>query len=96
MVLLTFIITAIFLILHVKYGIENVLNIYNWYYVITGKYKNFIYQQYQKLFDENKEEETRFKIASCPECYLNNQMKCCNCNFSEVILTNKKCKYGKF
>ncbi len=91
--------------------IQNI-NLYNIKLYLEGSYKEFIINQYQKIFPQKNHKEKLIKdtivllpnniqdaltkAASCPECYFNNEMKCCGCNFTKAILTDKKCKHGNF
>lgn len=78
-----------------KQFIKN-LKFKNLIYIIAAKYKKFIRKEYNKYYESDKLEDIYFKIASCPDCYLNGSCLECGCDFKEMITTNKPCPNEKW
>lgn len=68
----------------------------NLIFICIAKYKKFIRSEYNKYFAQDNIDDMLYKVSQCPNCYLNNSAECCGCEFKEMILTNKKCKFNKF
>lgn len=72
------------------------LKLANLKYIIQAKYKRFIIKEYEKHTTRNKLDDMLYAVYKCPECYVNNTMQCCGCNFKEAITSNKHCENGKW
>lgn len=65
-------------------------------YTIQGYYRRWIKKQYNKHFNQDSIDDMLFKVASCPDCYLNGSCLNCGCPMNEMLTTNKACPDGKF
>lgn len=68
----------------------------NIHYWIVAKYKGLIRRLYRYHFGDDKIDSMLYKVSQCPECYLNNSAECCGCDFKSMIISDKKCGYGKW
>ena len=73
------------------------IGIINAKYVLQAYYRTWIRREYERLFiGQQLIDKEKYKIASCPQCFLDGEMKCCGCDWNQAVLTDKKCKDGKF
>ena len=79
----------------IKQFIKNI-RLSNLIYIIQAKYRKFIASQYESIYSSNKIDDMLYATYKCPKCFENNSAECCGCNFKEMILSDKKCKYNKW